>query len=100
MKIENENCTIGFRVLGFSVSGLYRITEKKVETIRVYWGYIGMMEKKMETTIVCWDYRSPLGILVLDWANVMLDLLSTVHSFGRGVCFLVLAISCNPAKAA
>ena len=65
MKIENENCTIGFRV-GFRVSGLYRITEKKVETILVHWDYIGMMEKKMETTIVCWDYRSPLGILVLD----------------------------------
>ena len=26
--------------------------EKKVETIIVYWGYIGIMEKKMETTRV------------------------------------------------
>ena len=28
--------------------------EKKMETIMIYWGDIGIMEKKMETTMVYW----------------------------------------------
>ena len=36
------------------------IMEKKMETTRVYWGYIGdnigIMEKKLEATRVYWGY--------------------------------------------
>ena len=35
--------------------------EKKMETIMIYWGDIGIMEKKMETTMVYWG---DIGIMV------------------------------------
>ena len=51
---------------------------RRMETIMVYWGYIGIMEKKMETTIVYWGYIGIMdkkngnyhSILGLHWVNV------------------------------
>ena len=36
----------------YSISGLYGIMEKKIETTIVHWGYIRRMENKMETAML------------------------------------------------